>query len=497
MGEEKAVARITFIIQREYIDRERSVQPKVLFPIEPAFAAALLLKHGHTVNCIDLNCLQVGQNPSVIISQTLAQFNPDFVVSVPQYLSFLVTEQLEDTCAIFQQAKNFSKAVTTIYCGAFATSYPQAALERNRADYLIRGEFEEAVLSLVESVSRGDNCVANKGIISSQTTGDFSSIATVGNLDKLPFPAYTAFDYRKYFCYPGRGNLRFPEYGRRYTHYQTSRGCSCQCCFCNIGFLRGSKLYRTRSLPLVLHDLEVLVKQFRVQEIHFVDDNLTLDKRRTIELCQGIQERKLSFKWIAAGGMSVYSLNEDVLHNLWRAGCYRLNLAFESGCQETIDKIIHKPVKLKRDVQVLIAAKRIGFEIIGYFVIGFPGETREQIAQTLSFAAHPLFDYVTLSIATPQEGTKLKEMCVAKGLLDHQQCLADVSRRSTALFSTVGYSPYELEKIRWKRWDMINFGSPAKRKVNSRILGLSLKGIQALRARTARNFKKRWPKSKT
>ncbi len=486
------MANVIFIIQREAMAPARSIQPKVLFPVEAATTAAVLIKAGHKVRCLDLNLLKEGQSPEKGLRRFLDDFAADLLVSAPQMLTFLINEKLEDTVRLFETARRRNKNIKTVYAGVFATSYPAAAFKKTAADYLVRGELEAALPGIIENALHGGT-IRIPGVICADSDYGAQTISVTDSLDVLPLPAYEEFNYKSYFRYPGRGNLRFPEYSRRYTHYQTSRGCTCQCCFCNVAFLRGGRRYRMRSIPLVLDDLEMLNKKYGIREVHFLDENITLNKNRVLGICRGIKARGLDFKWIAAGGMSVYTLDEEVLKAMRGAGCYRLNLAFESGSQEVLDTVIKKPVRLQRDVRVLGLAKEMGFEIIGYFVVGLPAETRAQLKETLNLAANPLFDYVTLSIATPQEGTRLQDMCTEKKLINRDSCLAGASRRAAAMYSTKEFSAYELERIRWEQWDKINFSTLKRRNTLHRMMGLSLKGIEVLRKKTAADFKKRWP----
>lgn len=177
-----------------------------------------------------------------------------------------------------------------------------------------------------------------------------------------------------------------------------------------------------------------------------------------------------------------------------KAGCYRLNLAYESGSQEVLDTIIKKPVKLERDLPKLRVARKLDFEIIGYFVIGLPGETPQQLKQTLDVASNPDFDYVTLSIATPQKGTKLEETCFDEELIDEKTVLADISRRSTGFFESEKLSIKDLEEIRWGEWDRINFRTPDRRKRVEMMMGISEEELEEMRQNTEKNFKERWQK---
>lgn len=482
------MAKIAFLIQREEIDPSRAVQPKVIFPIESAFAAALLKSAGHEAASFDLNiCSANGVTDwQSDFRDFIKTFNPDFVVSAPQALAFLIRECRADTAEAFKMAKDVSEGIKTVYCGPYATSYPESAMSEVRPDYLVRGEYDMPLVRIVRGEGDMDGVIENNSGLKD------SGIARLDDLDVLPFPVYEEFKYDQYFDYPGRGNLRYAEKSRKYTMYQTSRGCTSGCCFCNVSFLRGGRKFRTRSVDKVLDDLERLSREFGIEEVHFLDENLTLNKNRTLKLCEGMVDRGLNLNWIASGGLSIYTLDNEVLEAMLKAGCYRLNLAFESGSQEVLDNIIRKPVRLARDLERLKAARDMGFETIGYFVIGLPGETRDQIGQTIELAGSKLFDYVTISIATPQAGTRLLEVCQNEGLVGEGAAVADISRRSTGVYSTDEYTVRELEEIRWREWDSINFSDEARRHRLSEIMGVTIDEIEAMRRATKESFIRRW-----
>jgi len=485
--------RVLFVIQREFIEPGRSVQRKVLFPIETAFAAAFVQKDGHEIRSLDLNLLDDAWPGT--LRGCLLDFSPEVIVSAPQTLTFLVREDHASTKEAFALAREILPGIVSVYCGPFSTSYPELALAETGAEFIIRGEYD---LPLAELLARLRDKLPLSGIDGLVAQGtDPAGIAPVvtRDLDQLPFPAYEAFGYQDYFAHRGEGNLRYAEKSARYTHYQTSRGCPCNCCFCNVSFLRSGKLFRRRSVELVLDDLERLVKLHGIEEVHFLDENLTLNKKRTVALCQGMIDRGLHLRWFGSAGISVYSLDREVLELMRKAGCYRLHLAFESGSQEVLDTIIDKPVNLEKAVDILEAAAELGFENIGYFVIGLPGETAAQISQTVSLASHPCFDYVTLSIATPQAGTRLEKMCKEHGLVPEGQCLADISRRSTGVYETADFTRLDLETIRFKQWDSINFHSPGKRSKACRLMGISPQRLERIRQDTRESFVARWERT--
>lgn len=485
--------RILFVIQREFIDAGRSVQRKVLFPIETAFAASFIQQAGHEISCLDLNLLDDTWKDT--LTATLRAFSPQVIVSAPQTLTFLIREDHASTKEAFRLARALEPGIVTVYCGPFSTSYPELAWEETGADFLVRGEYDIPLRDLLDTLEKKLPVSGISGVVPfGSDSADIAPVVTA-DLDQLPFPAYEAFGYERYFAHRGEGNLRYAEKSARYTHYQSSRGCPCNCCFCNVAFLRSGKRFRRRAVNLVLDDLERLVKNHGIQEVHFLDENLTLNKKRTMALCQGMLDRGLDLHWFGSAGISVYSLDREVLEIMRKAGCYRLHLAFESGSQEVLKNIIDKPVNLKKAVDILETAAGLGFENIGYFVIGLPGETAAQIRQTVELASHPCFDYVTLSIATPQAGTRLEKMCKEHGLVPEDTCLADISRRSTGVYETADFTRLDLETIRSKQWDAINFHSPEKRATACRLMGISAEQLEQIRQDTRESFRERWERS--
>lgn len=485
------MAKVLFVIQREDLDGGRNVMAKVLFPVETAFAVALLEQNGHQTDCLDLYLVPPGEAWRDVLAAKIAAFRPDIVVSAPQTLTFLVRESRAETRETFAMAKRLLPGVTTVYTGPFATSYPDGALTDLSPDVLVLGEYDMPLLAIAAQVDAGGVIGGESLVLSGQNPAEAKPFVN-NDLDALPFPAYARLGLEQYFDHRGEGNLRYAEMSRRYTHYATSRGCPYRCCFCNVAFLRGGRRYRTRSVERVLDDLERLAREFGIEEVHLLDENPTLSRRRTRALCRGMIERKLNLRWMGCAGISVYSLDRETLTLLKAAGCYRLHLAFESGDQDVLKNIIKKPVNLTHGCEILSIARELNFEIVGYFVIGLPGETREQIGRTLELARDQRFDYVTISIATPQAGTELERMCKEQGLVEQDAMLADLSRRSTGVYETAQFKLRDLEYIRWREWDAINFSTPEKVAKACRLLGVAPERLAAMRESTAANYRARW-----
>lgn len=161
----------------------------------------------------------------------------------------------------------------------------------------------------------------------------------------------------------------------------TSRGCPWQCTFCGAETSWG-RGFRGQSVSYVLDSLESALARLPVRMIHIKDDTFTTNKKRVIEICRGIRERKLNFFWSCDTRVDV--LSEELLREMRLAGCQRLSLGVESG-SAAILKAINKKITVDQIVRSTELAKRYGVEVRYYMMLGNRGETRATFEETLAF----------------------------------------------------------------------------------------------------------------
>jgi anaerobic magnesium-protoporphyrin IX monomethyl ester cyclase len=161
----------------------------------------------------------------------------------------------------------------------------------------------------------------------------------------------------------------------------TSRGCPWACTFCGAETSWG-RSYRGQSVAYVLDALERAVSRAPVKMIQIKDDTFTTSKKRVLELCRGIRERKLRFLWSCDTRVDV--LGEELLYEMRLAGCERLSLGVESGSQKILDAI-DKKITVEEILASSAMAKKYGIKLRYYMMVGNRGETRATFAETLAF----------------------------------------------------------------------------------------------------------------
>ena len=178
------------------------------------------------------------------------------------------------------------------------------------------------------------------------------------------------------------------------------------------------KRYRTRSAANVLRELDWLVDKFGIEEIKMQDDNLTVNKKRAAEIFQGrVIERPYRLHWNTPNGIAVWTLDKEMLTLMKNSGCFEITMAIESGNQEVLDTLIRKPLKLDKVREVNRAARELGIWRIAYFLIGFPGETKEQIMDTIKFSRELRLDVSSIFLFNPLPGSELFEECLRAGFI--------------------------------------------------------------------------------
>ena len=199
----------------------------------------------------------------------------------------------------------------------------------------------------------------------------------------------------------------------------------------------------------ILAEMDEL-KKMGIRELKFFDDNLTLDKQHAKLLFEGMIDRKFNFSWNTPNGIAAQTLDEELLYLMEKSGCYEVTLAIESGDEKVLKEVLKKPIDLKHTMKIAQLIKEYGMDTYGFFIIGFPQETKKQIYNTLRFMDKIKLDRISLFIANPLPGTQIYQECREKNYLR-----ANVTGKSldyfNSLFETPEFTSKFLEKTR-RHW---------------------------------------------
>lgn len=416
------------------------------------------------------------------IKSFIYNFSPELIG-----VSCLFTEERLHAHSICRIAKEINSEIITVMGGVHPTATPYEVMKDKNIDYIIMGEGEYSFRELLNRLNNNKDISEIDGIVyrNANNIKINPKKSFIHNLDELPFPARHKVPLLKYSEFAEKG-IRYPSKGYPYTTLLSSRGCPAKCIFCSSSIMYGPRL-RTRSAGNVLAEIEVLVNKWGIKELDFFDDNLTFDRKRALEIFQGMIDRKYNLYWTAGNGLAIYALDEELLEKMKECGCYRLHLAVESGDQEVLTKIIRKPLDLKRVKPIIKKAKELDMETVGFFIIGFPGETMNSIRKTVALAEELDFDYITFQIAAPHPGTKLFKICEESNLFISEFTLDNLST-SKGNIVTDAFTPRQLEEIRVMEWDRINFKTEEKCQKLCQMMGVTSQELEKKRIETRKRL---------
>jgi len=219
------------------------------------------------------------------------------------------------------------------------------------------------------------------------------------NLDNLPLPKHVFFIDKNYrFYYPTHLKEKL-----RIGYILSSRGCPFRCSFCSIiERVSQGKHFVGRSPVSVVDEIEFLVRK-GVNFIYFEDDIFTCDMSRVEEICDEILRRNVKVGWAIQSRVDM--LNQKIIKKLRLAGCSTICLGIETINEELLVKI-NKGLNKSKIIECCKWCKLAGIKIVGFFMIGLPGETKELIREDIKFAKRITPDMITISFYTPYVGSK-------------------------------------------------------------------------------------------
>jgi radical SAM superfamily enzyme YgiQ (UPF0313 family) len=191
----------------------------------------------------------------------------------------------------------------------------------------------------------------------------------------------------------------------------SSRGCIHNCSFCTLAVFYGKPNCRFRNPIKVCDEIENLINKYKLDEIYFDDDSITISKSHIISLCKEYKKRKFGIPFSCMGDCAVDNETLEIMKN---AGCRAFKFGVESFDPEVL-KRIPKHITSDDVKRVVKKCKQLGIKTHPTFVLGLPGETLESAKNTVNEAFKLDADTIQFSTATPYPGTRLYKMAEENG----------------------------------------------------------------------------------
>ncbi len=392
-----------------------------VFPSGLGYIVSVLVRDNHEVRVLDINAYRWNKEK---VEELIKHADFDVagiggIVTTYKYVKWLVSV-----------LKQYHPAKKIVIGGSVGTSIAQIVLENNPADIVCMGEGEETVGELIHTLAEGKDLSKVSGIWFKDAAGKIhknQSRQPIKNLDNIPVPAWDYFPMDIYLNNPiGAPNRNkwldgsIQDQGLLSMNLFATRGCPYRCIYCYHDFM--GQGYRQRSAENVLKEIEVLYEKYKVQYFHFIDDEFVMHKNFVYDFCQKIKffSNKVGKKitWGCAGRVNL--MTEDLIMAMVDSGCLLIGYGIESGSQKILD-LVNKQVSVEQAKQAIrLTKKHLGWADCS-FMIGYPGETRETLQETIDFCKELDLAPEVIFFLTPYPGTELYRMALEQGKIKDEE----------------------------------------------------------------------------
>lgn len=393
-------------------------------PLNLMYLGGALENASMSVKIIDDDLMQRGYKR---VSELASVLDPS-VVGITA-----TTSTIKNALEYLKSIKEVLPNVLTVIGGPHTTFIPLETLKSCPSlDVAVIGEGEETMVELTDKF-----CDENygkleevKGIVyRDPTNGNIklnSPRPLIKDLDSIPFPARHLVPFESYNTTKKQSSDMI-----------TSRGCVFSCSYCSSSLIMGKK-FRYRSPGNVADEIEELIENYKIKDIAFMDDTFMLHKRRANAIADEIKSRGLDIGFVASSRVDM--VDKSLLEKLKDAGLSTLYYGVESGSQRVLD-LMKKGITIKQAENAVKIAKDVNLDVLTSFILGFPGETREEIDKTIDFSIKLNADYSQFSILTPFPGTPIYYELKEKELIDTENW-----DKYTVLESVIKYEELGLSK---------------------------------------------------
>lgn len=338
------------------------IDQKAFPPLGILYVAAYLREQGLEVEVLDL------ANKEDCLDEALA--NHDLEVcgisaTTPQYPYALKVKDV---------VKRRNPKSIVFVGGAHASSLPQKCLN-DGFDAVVAGEGEMAALDIAKR--RPIDQVVRFGYIK--------------DIDAIPYPARDLIDIRDY---------GYDINGRKATTIITSRGCPYTCAFCSKDVWQRGVRYH--GVNYTIDEIRQITGQYGFKHFLFLDDTLTLNKRRLVRLCDLLEGLDIRWRCYARSDTT----SRDMLVRMKEAGCVEVGVGIESGSQKILD-VVGKKMTVEQNTNFVQNCKEIGLSVNAFLMIGLPGETYETVMETRTWFEKARPDRFGFNIFAPYVGTPI------------------------------------------------------------------------------------------
>ena len=361
-----------------------------------AYLAAYMEKAGYEVQIIDAFALGLSMDET---AEQVRRFDP-FAVGYS-----LCTQNFLNSLAWIQGIRERT-GIRTIVGGLQMSIYPREVLSYPEIDYGVIGDGWETLPELLQCLAGHEDLSQVRGICYRED-GEYRETPPRPEkftLEDVPYMARHLLPNDRYTTVMTQ---EWPI-----TIMLSALGCPLRCAYCDVPFGR----YQVRSPEHVVDEIEECINRYGIREILFQDETFTLNRTKVLETCELIRSRGLKFHWSIRARVDY--VDQEILHAMKEAGLTKINFGIESGNPEILKKM-NRDIPLDVVRQAVRWTKEEGLVTLGFFIIGFPEETENDLKETMRFALELDCDFIQVNKMVPQPPSPVYRELVERTGIDY------------------------------------------------------------------------------
>jgi magnesium-protoporphyrin IX monomethyl ester (oxidative) cyclase len=391
-------------------------------PSSLLYLSAVLQENGNEVKILDMKVLKADASDNRqkfyenVLIDTISNFQPEIIG-----FGCLFSGNFPDALRFSILCKQNFESIPIIAGGIHFTIYAHQILANCPSiDWIALGEAEHSITQLVNTIKNNRYELDKVDGFAYRMNGKIivnPKKSYIDNIDDIPFPAYELLNLEDYYLDTSRWHNPKQLPINTSIPIITSRSCPNRCSFCSMYMVMGPR-WRARSPQNVVDEIEYIYDTYNHKHFSFMDDNLTLKKSRVLEICNLINKRNLNIQFETPNGLSLNTLDKEVLDALVSAGLIRTYLAIESGSDYIRNKVMRKNLSREKIFEIIHLTKEYKQLFVNaFFIIGMPEETKETLAETYKMIQQMDVDKIQLQHIVPFPGTDVYDQALRDNLL--------------------------------------------------------------------------------
>jgi radical SAM superfamily enzyme YgiQ (UPF0313 family) len=366
-------------------------------PLTLAIIAAILRDKGFTVRLRD--CANDGISFEQL-EKEIEYFQPKLVIANTS------TPSIDSDLKVADITKRIDKDIKTIFFGIHPTALPEETFKENpNVEFIARGEPEYTLRDLAIALRDELPIKGVKGLIYKADNGETiynERRPFIEDLDELPYPGWDLVNISGY---------RLPITNRPFLLVLTGRACPYPCTFCAASVFYG-KRPRLRSWQKIVAEIKHVKQTCNIQDFLFWSENAVSDRRQMYAISEGLAREVPGVRWVCNSRVDI--IDEELLKVMKKAGCWMIGYGIEAGTQRVLD-LMKKNIQIEDIERAVKLTKNVGIEVTGHVIVGYPGETKDDIVTTMKLVKKLDLDYIQVYCCVPFPGSSLYEQAKRSG----------------------------------------------------------------------------------